>query len=538
MVPQPRVVQAPDASRVLREGIDVIADLLGGMLGPMPAVTMDQAHADYGLDALDDAPTVARRIISLGDPQVDVSAMLLRNLVWQMEENLGDGGAMVAVLTQALVHDSFRLVEGGVSPVRLAAGLRHAVGMVEEVLASFARPVRDEDQLALTARTATGHEEAAALIGEMLYVMGPDAIIDVEEHFGRVLESRYTVGAAFKASPAHWSHPEGNADRLQMNDCLVAAVDGELADDDDMLALMTAALYARKGSLLILARGFSETMVAWLALNDRNSDSRVAVSGVVFEPTSSAADCPYEDLTCLTGATILGLPFTKPVGQVQPDDLGHAVTVDVSREGIRIVPEPHRAARIHECARQLRIKRDLLDAEDLSADWLRRRIAAMDLGSGQIRVGADTDVEREWLKRILERGIRSVGHALREGVVPGGGFGYVHATKDFRAVTGLHPEEQMGLDCVGRALNAPALRIMANAGVQAPGVRLEEIREAGSPFVYDIPTGTVVDAFAAGLVDPLPVMREAFRLAVAGAATVLTVDTLVLRHNPPKMVRP
>ena len=127
---------------------------------------------------------------------------------------------------------------------------------------------------------------------------------------------------------------------------------------------------------------------------------------------------------------------------------------------------------------------------------------------------------------------------MREGVFPGGGFGYVHAARDFREVTGLHPEEQMGLGCAGRALDAPALRIMANAGVQAPGVRLEEIREAGSPFAYDIPTGTVVDAFTAGLVDPLPVMREAFRLAVAGAATVLTVDTLVLRRNPPKMTRP
>lgn len=537
-MPLPRVVQAPETSRMLREGIDIIADLLGGMLGPMSAVAMDQAHAGYGLDALDDAPTVARRIISLGDPQLDVSAMLLRNLVWQMEETSGDGGAMVAVLTQALVHDTFRLVEGGVSPVRLAAGLRHAAGAVEESLNALARPVRDEDQLALTARTVTGHAAAAALIGEMLYVTGPDAVIDVEDHFGRVLESRYTAGAVLKASPAHWSPPERNAERLQLHDCLVAAVDGELTDDDDMLALMTAALYARKENLLILARGFSETITAWLNLNDQNANSPVTVSGIVYEPDPSAADCPYEDLTCLTGATVLGLPFTKPVRKVQPDDLGHAVTVDVAKEEVRLEPDPHRVAGIRDCAHRLRAKRDLLDAEDPSADWLRRRIATMDLGLGQVRVGADTDVEREWLKRIVERGFRSVGHALREGVVPGGGFGYVHAAAHIRDATGLHPEEQLGLDCAARALDAPALRIMANAGVQAPGVRLEAIRAAGHPLAYDVVTDNGVDAFTAGLVDPLPVVREAFRLAATGAATVLTVDTLVLRRNPPKMTRP
>ena len=131
-----------------------------------------------------------------------------------------------------------------------------------------------------------------------------------------------------------------------------------------------------------------------------------------------------------------------------------------------------------------------------------------------------------------------MGHAMRDGVVPGGGFGYVHAAAHIRDATGLHPEEQLGLDCAARALDAPTLRIMANAGVQAPGVRLEAIRATGHPFAYDVVTDNGVNAFAAGLVDPLPVVREAFRLAVTGAATALTVDTLVLRRNPPKMTRP
>lgn len=96
----------------------------------------------------------------------------------------------------------------------------------------------------------------------------------------------------------------------------------------------------------------------------------------------------------------------------------------------------------------------------------------------------------------------------------------------------------MGLDCAGRALDAPALRIMANAGVQAPRVKLEAIRAMCNPFAYDVLTGTCVDAFAKGLVDPLPMVQEAFRLAVTGAATALTIDTLVLRRNPPKMTKP
>ncbi len=70
-----------------------------------------------------------------------------------------------------------------------------------------------------------------------------------------------------------------------------------------------------------------------------------------------------------------------------------------------------------------------------------------------------------------------------------------------------------------------------------PSVPLEAIRETGSPLAYDALTSNAVKAFAVGLVEPLPVVREAFRLAVTGASTTLTIDTLVLRRDPPQIAK-
>ncbi len=538
-MPSPQVLFAPETAACLMQGVDAVADLLALTLGPLPGTVFDQAHEGYRPEALADAPTIARRITSLGDREADVAAMLLRNLVWQAEETVGDGGATVAVLTQAMLHDAQRLVAAGAAPALLAEGIRLAPKQIDCALRRQSRPVQDETELARIAFTVTQDREMAALIGELLYVMGSDAIIEVEDHFGRILESRYYPNAMLQAPLANRLQMEGrNCNRLQMQECLVAAVDGELHESDDMLALLTAALYAQKSNLCVLARGFSETVLAWMALNTRKSDSPIAVMGANFAPLSSANDCPYEDIACLTGATVLALPHTKPVSHVQVADLGLAAHIETDLTQTCLTPEIWRMPAIREYARQLRQKRDRLPPDDPSMTWLRRRIGTMDLGTGEVRIGADTAVEREWKKRVVQRALRSVGHALYDGVVPGGGCSLVRAAGELNGLDDAPRDVQLGLACAVRALKAPAQRILTNAHHPAPSLVLEEMRHTSANLVYDVTCGEWVDAFGVGLADPVRVVREAFRIAASGAASALTIDTMVLRRNPPLMAKP
>lgn len=536
----PRVLSAPDSVRSLQRGIDTLADLLGHTLGPRPASILDHAHAGTRPDALEDAPAIARRIVALEDRQADVAAMLLRNLVWQAETRLGDGGATVAVLCQAMFKEALRMAEAGVSRILLARGLNIAAERVERALAHQSRPVGDETTLAHVALTATGDPEAAALIGEVLYLMGPDAIVDVEEYVGRMMDCRYHTPAVLKAPLASRRQlaPQ-DVTRLHLPDCLVAVVDGELHESDDMLALLEATLFARRTRLLVLARKFSETVLAWFALNRRRPDSPIQAVGVTYEPMSSAADVPYADLACLTGATILGLPHTKPVAKVEPVDLGHVRAADVELEQTRILPDPERLPAVRSHAQRLRARLTQLDDGDPSRTWLRRRIAALDLSHGEIRVGADTEVELDWKKRLVERGLSSTAHALRRGVVPGGGCSLLHAMSALaEAAPSGSGEIQLGIACAARALAVPFRRILANARHPAPGAVVEEVARSPVSVAFDVNRGCLVDAYAHGLLDSSFVIAEAFRIAASGAAMALTIDTIVFRRNPPRMARP
>ncbi len=535
----PYVLLAPDSVRSLQRGIDTLADLLGHTLGPRPAAILDLAQERHGPDALEDAPAIARRIVELEDRQADVAAMFLRNLVWQAEQRLGDGGATVAVLCQAMFTEALKRAEAGISRALLAQGLQIAAERVGRAIVRQSRPVEDETELAHVALTATGDPEAATLIGEALYLMGPDAIVNVEEYVGRMMDRRYHTPAILKASLAHRRQLEAqDSSCLSLPDCLVAVVDGELHESDDMLSLLEAALLARQSRLLVLARKFSDTVLAWFALNQQIADSPVRAVGATYEPMSSAADVPYEDLAHLTGATVLGLPHTKPVSQVKPVDLGHVRAADIALEQTRLLPDPERLSAIRHHAQHLRSRLEQLDAEDPSLSWLRRRIATMDLGYGEIRVGADTDVELHWKKRIMERGLRSTAHALQRGVVPGGGGSLLHAMGALADMTHARREVQLGMACAVQALSVPCRRILRNSRHPAPELVVEEISRSPNSTAFDVHKGCLVDAYAHGLLDSAFVTAEAFRMAASGAALALTIDTVVFRRNPPRMARP
>src|SRR5689334_22874556 len=98
----PGIIGRPLSHRQFLHGINMIADLLAPTLGPTGGPVASGPDAGQRVEILDDAPTIVRRIISLGLPQKDVGAMVMRNLIWRVGQRAGDGGATAALLARAI----------------------------------------------------------------------------------------------------------------------------------------------------------------------------------------------------------------------------------------------------------------------------------------------------------------------------------------------------------------------------------------------------------------------------------------------------
>ena len=156
----------------LSDGINSIADLLAPTLGPVGGHVVHERDGTRGPELLNDAATAVRRILSLGDPRVDVGAMLMRHIVWRVAGQVGDGGTATALLTREIYRQALKMLTAGIGYRELEIGLQAATAAVRQELSDMASPVETEDDLALVALTVVKDHSLAATIGELSYLLG------------------------------------------------------------------------------------------------------------------------------------------------------------------------------------------------------------------------------------------------------------------------------------------------------------------------------------------------------------------------------
>lgn len=93
-------------------------------------------------------------------------------------------------------------------------------------------------------------------------------------------------------------------------------------------------------------------------------------------------------------------------------------------------------------------------------------------------------------------------------------------------------DERTGVLILRRALEAPTRQIAENSAADG-GVVVEKMRTGTGSFGFDAGTGTYVDLFEAGVIDPTKVVRVALENAVSGAGTILLAEATLteVREN-------
>ena len=111
-------------------------------LGPRPrSVAIDSYQQNKQPELLDNGAVIARRVIQLPDRDDDVGAMLVREMLWQLHDTVGDGTATAAVLFEAVFNGGGRYLAAGGSAPRLRHYLDLALRDVIVDLEAMAQPV-------------------------------------------------------------------------------------------------------------------------------------------------------------------------------------------------------------------------------------------------------------------------------------------------------------------------------------------------------------------------------------------------------------
>jgi chaperonin GroEL len=516
-----------EARRKLKYGVDVLANAVTTTLGPKGRnVALDKK---FGAPTIThDGVTVAKEI-ELEDPYENMGAQLLKEAATKTNDIAGDGTTTSIVLAQAMVNEGLKNVAAGANPMLLKHGIEAATDVVSQAVLKQAVDIDTQEEIASVASISAQDREIGELIAEVMWKVGKDGVITVEESKGLAFETEYVEGMQFDRgyiSAYFVTTPETM--EAVIEEPYILIYDKKISAAADIMPVLEKLLNRGKRELVIVAEDVDGEALATLVLNKlRGMLNVLAVKAPGFGDRRKAM---LQDIATLSGGTVISEEVGRKLDSATIEDLGTAEKVVSTKDDTTLI-----GGHGDEKAIKGRIEEIKVSIEQSTSDYdkekLQERLAKLAGGVAVIRVGAATEVELKEKKHRVEDALSATRAAVEEGIVPGGGVALINAISKLDKVKMDYPDEQTGVNIVRTALLAPMHKIAANAG-QDGAVIIDSVRrmqkdEKNDKIGYDVITGKFTDMIKAGIIDPAKVTRGALENAASIAAMILTTEALI-----------
>jgi chaperonin GroEL len=363
--------------------------------------------------------------------------------------------------------------------------------------------------------------------------VGKDGTITVEE--AKSIETTLDVVEGMQFDKGYLSpYFVTNAETLEVkqDDAYILLYEKKISSLKDLLPILEKVAKTGK-PLLIVSEEVEGEALATLVVNKlRGTINVCAVKAPGFGDRRKAM---MEDIAILTGGRLITEDLGIKLDSLELADLGRAKSVLVEKENTTIIEGHGKNSEIQ--GRVNQIRRQIEETtSDYDREKLQERLAKLAGGVAVIHVGAATETEMKEKKARVEDALHATRAAVEEGIVAGGGVALIRTLPAIEALKLSIVDEQIGVDIVRRAIEAPLRELARNAGVEG-GLIVQEVKRRKGNEGYNVATGEYEDLVKAGVVDPKKVTRSALQNAASIAGLLLTTEA-VITEIPEKKEKP
>ena len=460
-----------------------------------------------------DGVTVADSIILL-DPVENMGATLLKEAARKTVQEAGDGTTTATVLAHSILKEAYKVADKTNSR-ELKNGINKAVKNVVKFLQLVSVDVKGDmiDQIATI--STNNDAKLGKIIADAFRAVDNTGVVMMETASDGKTHVEVVDGVQYEKGLKNSHFITNKASKTaELDKPLVLLLESPV---DTIRQIQSVLEYVIKNNKPLLIIGdLEQGVLSALAMNKMKGAIKV---NVIDAPTYGInKQQMLQDLSLLTGATIINEDLGDDMDMIQPEHLGTCVKSVTSHEDTVLqVEEP--SEEILSVIKEL--KQQVLEEKNPNkVVKLEKRLAMLSAKIAIVKVGANSEIELKEKTDRVEDAICATKAAIKEGIVPGGGIALLNAATNLKA-------RSIGETVLLEAIKAPFKTILENAGVE--DFKIPTRKGQG----YNVVTGRMVNMTKSGIIDPLLVTKSALQNAASVATTILSTDCVInnLRIN-------
>lgn len=500
-----------EARRLLKEGVDLITDIVKETLGPKGknVILFENDKAFTTKDGI----SIASRVYS-DNHAIEAGIQLAREASAKTAKLAGDGSTTSLILTQAFFNTGLKALNEGKSIVDIKQAFNKLLKFTKSVLPEYTKPCDFTEEIIRKVATTSANNDKTIgkLVTKAFVNSGKDGTVTFEESetpesFVETIEgSRYPLAIAAKEFFTSQGRQEACYDNPY-----VLLLGNEVKNIAQLKPVLEKVVRERR-ALVIFATDFSPLALNQLYRNYAQGSLNVVpikVTGYAGNRTDT-----LHDLKALTGADVYDI-----VPQGIDTKLGTCDKIVSTLQGTTLLkrePTDNYEIRIANLKEMISREKD-----DTVRAFMEQRLTNLKGKISIIHVGGKTEVEAKERYDRVEDAVCAVKASLEEGICVGGGATYTLLAADCYLA---NVNKDKLFESLGKALSTPFKQLCANCGVVPKDYSHTLIQEN---MYYNFLTDEYESCENPSVIDPAKVIRLSIENAISVSLMLLTTESII-----------